>query len=138
MSITAPPARETAPREIAPVESPAPAAPTTTPALPPNGPAAAAMLAAGIGSATLGLMIVLVEASPSGFKKWLNLYDPVGPLSGKASVAVVVYLISWIALGLALRRKNVRMGRWVAATFALITLGILFTFPPLYQIFTVK
>jgi hypothetical protein len=105
-------------------------------AVPVNGPAAAALLAAGLGSATLGLMIVLVEASPRGFKNWLNFYDPVGPLSGKTIVAVAVYAISWIILGMALRGRNVRLERWVTATFVLIAVGILLTFPPIYQLFT--
>jgi hypothetical protein len=104
--------------------------------LPANGPAAAAMLGAGLGSATLGLMIVLVEASPHWFKNWLNFYNPVGPLSGKTIIAVAVYAISWLVMGMALRGKNVRLGRWVTATFVLIALGILFTFPPIYQLFT--
>src|SRR4051812_37189182 len=58
---------------------------------PPNGPAAAAFLACGVGSAVLGLAIVLVEASPGHVKSWLNFYDPVGPLSGKTIVAVVAF-----------------------------------------------
>ena len=104
--------------------------------LPDNGPAAAALLGAGLGSATLGLMIVLVEASPRGFKNWLNFYNPVGPLSGKTIIAVAVYAISWLVMGIALRGKSVRLGRWVTATFVLIALGILLTFPPIYQLFT--
>jgi hypothetical protein len=104
--------------------------------LPANGPAAAALLGAGLGSATLGLMIVLVEASPHWFKNWLNFYNPVGPLSGKTIVAVAVYALSWLVMGIALRGKNVRLGWWVTATFVLIALGILLTFPPIYQLFT--
>src|SRR6476620_7216358 len=100
-------------------ESRAAATRTQSEALPANGPAAAALLGAGLGSATLGLMIVLVEASPRGFKNWLNFYDPVGPLSGKTIIAVAVYALSWLVLGFALRGKNVRLGRWVTATFVL-------------------
>jgi hypothetical protein len=118
------------------IESRAAATRDNAEAVPANGPAAAALLAAGLGSAALGLMIVLVEASPRGFKNWLNVYNPVGPLSGKTIVAVAVYAISWIVLGIALRGKNVRLGRWVTATIMLIGLGILLTFPPIYQLFT--
>jgi hypothetical protein len=81
-------------------------------------------------------MIVLVEASPHWFKNWLNFYNPVGPLSGKTIIAVAIYALSWLVMGIALRGKNVRLGRWVTATFLLIALGILFTFPPIYQVFT--
>ena len=47
-----------------------------------NGPAAAALLAVGMGSLALGLCVILSEAIKS-VNKALNFYDPVGPLSGK-------------------------------------------------------
>jgi len=55
-----------------------------------NGPAAAAILASGIGSMALGLFTTLAQAITS-IKNALNLYDPAGPLSGKTTVAVVVW-----------------------------------------------
>src|SRR5215207_4900659 len=59
-----------------------------------NGPAMAALVAAGIGSFALGLFIVLTEAIPA-VKTFMNVYNPVGPLSGKSTFAVVAYVISW-------------------------------------------
>jgi hypothetical protein len=106
--------------------------------LPPNGPPAAAFLACGVGAAVLGLAIVLVEASPHHFKKWLNFYDPVGPLSGKTILAVLAFALTWVIAGFMLRGRNVRMSRWLAVSFALIGFGLLFTFPPIYGLFTVK
>jgi hypothetical protein len=105
-----------------------------------SGPAAAALLAAGIGCAALGLMTVLDEASPKGklFDKWLNWYAPVGPLSGKTLVAVIAYVAAWVVLAVLLRGKDVRLGRWIAATFALVGLGLLCTFPEFFDLFAPK
>jgi hypothetical protein len=58
------------------------------------GKALAAMVAAGVGCAALGVLTTLAELSP-GLKNVLNFYDPVGPLSGKTTVAVIVWLIAW-------------------------------------------
>jgi hypothetical protein len=91
-----------------------------------------------VGAAVLGLNIVLVEASPHHFKKWLSFYDPVGPLSGKTIVAVLAYALTFIIAGSMLRGRNVRLSRWLTVSFALIGLGLLFTFPLIYGLFTVK
>ena len=44
----------------------------------PNGPGAAAILAAGIGCAALGILTFAAEAAKP-FANLLNFYDPVGP-----------------------------------------------------------
>ena len=54
----------------------------------PDGPLAAVLLAAGIGSFALGLITTLAEAS-SGFRDRLVLNAGVGPLSGKTVWATV-------------------------------------------------
>jgi hypothetical protein len=59
-----------------------------------NGPASAALLAAGIGCLAFGLRVTLVEAS-SDVKQALNFYNPVGPLSEESTVAVVIWLLVW-------------------------------------------
>jgi len=106
--------------------------------LPPNGPAAAAFLASGVGATVLGLAIVLVEMSPNHVKKWLNFYDPVGPLSGKSTLAVLAFALTWIIARAVLKDRDVRLSRWLTVSFALIGFGLLFTFPPIYGLFTVK
>lgn len=63
---------------------------TKTPELP-NGPAAAALLAGGIGSAMFGLITFFSEVSAS-FGKFLNWYNPVGALSGKSTSAFCRFL----------------------------------------------
>jgi hypothetical protein len=77
---------------------------------PPNGPAAAAILAACIGSAWLGLIIPLSEAI-APLKNALNWYNPVGPLSGKTTTTVLAYLIAWAALHAMWKGREVDFGR---------------------------
>jgi hypothetical protein len=69
-------------------------------------------------------------------KNWLNFYDPVGPLSGKTTVAVVAFALTWLVAGLYLRGRDVRLSRWLAVSFALIGVGLLLTFPPIFGLFT--
>jgi hypothetical protein len=105
------------------------------PAVEKVGKALAAMVAAGVGSAALGVLTTLAELSP-GLKNVLNFYDPVGPLSGKTTVAVVIWLIAWYALA---HRWHVRppvMKSALIATFVLIGVGVVGTFPPFFELFT--
>jgi len=100
-----------------------------------NGAAAASVLAAGIGSLTLGFFTVLVEASEWAHEA-LNLYDPVGPLSGKTTFAVVLWLMAWSVLHFAWRRKQVNFGSVFAFALVLIGFGFIGTFPPFFEVFS--
>ena len=99
-----------------------------------NGPAAAAILAAGIGSLALGLFTTLAQAIPS-IRSALNLYDPVGPLSGKTTVAIVIWLVSWAVFHGLWRHGQVNFTKAFIATLIMIALGLLGTFPPFYGAF---
>jgi hypothetical protein len=101
-----------------------------------NGVAAAAILAAGIGSLVLGVFVVLAEVSPV-IKNTLNLYNPAGPLSGKTTYAVLVWLIAWMALHLSWRNKEVNFGKAFFWALVLVTLGFIGTFPPFFELFSV-
>ena len=59
----------------------------------PNGGIAAAVIAAGIGCAALGFLVVAAAASPQ-VSQWLTFYTPTGPLSNKAIVSSVIYLVA--------------------------------------------
>ena len=99
------------------------------------GKALAAMVAAGIGCAAVGVLTTLAEVSP-GLKNVLNFYDPVGPLSGKTTVAVVIWLMTWYALA---RRWGVRppvTKSALVAMFVLIGVGFVGTFPLFFELFT--
>lgn len=100
-----------------------------------NGAALSSLLAAGIGSAALGVFTVAVEMSPKTIKGFMNLYNPVGPLSGKTTFATVAYLVAWAVLAYFYRGKEVDERRFLALTFGLVILGILLTFPPIFQLF---
>ena len=95
----------------------------------PNGPGAAAILAAGIGSAALGILAFAGDASDA-IGKWLNFYNPTGTLSGVTDLAIAVWLVSWFVLNRLWRRQNVATITVNIAAFALLAVGFLLTFPP--------
>ena len=103
----------------------------------PNGPAAAAFLGGGIGAFAVGLMTTLSEASTAISSK-LSFVAPVGPLSGKTTIAVIIWLIAWAVLGNMWKDKEVDFGKVSLAAFILLGLGILGTFPPFFEIFAAE
>jgi hypothetical protein len=100
----------------------------------PNGAAWAAILAAGIGCAALGALADLTEFSKAASAK-LNFYNPTGDLSGKSTIAVIIWLVAWGALHARWRSKTIRAtGRIAAAAIILVVIAILATFPPLIDL----
>jgi hypothetical protein len=100
----------------------------------PSGPAAAAILAVGVGTLVLGILTTWAEAS-TGFADALQWNDRVGPLSGKTIIAVIAYFGSWAVLHLVWRRSNPPLRRVVMITVLLIVLGLIGTFPKFFQQF---
>jgi hypothetical protein len=100
----------------------------------PEGPISAAILAAGVGSLALGVFTTLAEASKP-VKDWLQWSDPVGPLSGKTGMAVIVWLVSWVVLHLWLRGKAYETRKALTIALILIALGVLGTFPTFFEAF---
>ena len=98
-----------------------------------NGPALAAIVAAGLGVVVLGLCTLLAEAS-TATNNALNWWPPAGPLIGKTGIAVIAWLVTWAALHLAWRRREVSFRACWAVTLGLILIGFLLTFPPIFQI----
>lgn len=99
----------------------------------PVGEAAAAILAAGVGAFAMGLMTTLAEFP--AIKTALNFYNPVGPLSGKTIVTVIIWLVSWAILYFMWKGKDIAFSRVFTATVILIALGVLGTFPVFYDMF---
>lgn len=95
----------------------------------PNGRGAAAILAAGIGCAAVGVMAILRDAFPM-VANALNFYKPSGPLSGVTTVAVVIWLVAWFVLARRWHNATVSLGKVNALAFVLLAVGILLTFPP--------
>ena len=98
----------------------------------PAGPAAAAVLAAGLASFTLGLLSVLTAAS-AFISDALTLSDRVGALSGVTTAAALVFFAAWAVLALVWRDADPSLVRVAAAAGALIALGLLGTFPPFFN-----
>jgi hypothetical protein len=100
-----------------------------------TGKALAALVAAGVGCTALGLFTVLAEVSVS-LRNLLNFYNPVGPLSGKTTFAVVVWLIAWFLLARVFRDNAPNWRTGLTLAFVLIGLGFVGTFPPVFELFT--
>ena len=100
----------------------------------PNGLAAAALLAGGIGACALGVTTLLNEASP-GISNFFKFYLPAGPLSGKTTVAVIIWLVAWAILGYRWKDKDVDFAKVSLWALILLGLGLLGTFPPFFDLF---
>lgn len=99
-----------------------------------NGLAGAALLAGAIGIFAIGLFTVLAEASPT-IKTTLTLSQTVGSLSGKTIFGVGIWLVAWMILGALWKNKDVSLDKVITWSFVLLGLGVLFTFPPFFQLF---
>ena len=104
------------------------------PAALPDGPFAAALVAAGIGAFSLGLLTTLAETN-AGIRNFLNFYDPVGPLAGKTTYAIALYLVAWLLLHLAWRQRDGALRGAVTLFVVLTLLGFLGTFPIFFLLF---
>jgi hypothetical protein len=100
----------------------------------PSGPAAAVVLAAGLASFTLGLLSVLTAASAS-VSDALTLSDRVGDLSGLTMASTAVFFGTWAVLAVTWRHANPPLVRVAAVAAVLISLGLLGTFPPFFNLF---
>ena len=96
-----------------------------------NGAAMAAFLASGIGSFAMGLIVVLNEA---GVFAVPAVYAPAGGVSGRTTLALVVWLVAWGVLHSRWKAHDVDASRILTLTMVLVVLGVLGTFPPLWQL----
>jgi hypothetical protein len=97
-----------------------------------DGALAAALIAAGIGVLTLGVVTSAAGAA-LGFKDWLKWDESVGPLSGKSSLALIAWAVSWPLLHLALFRRDGILVVALAISGILILLGMIGIFPPVFE-----
>jgi uncharacterized membrane protein YdcZ (DUF606 family) len=101
-----------------------------------NGPVAAALLAGGIGSAAMGLITLAFEINDkSAFAKSLNWYKPVGGLSGKSTLSVIIFFIAWAILHFVWKDKETDFARISSIAIALLLVGLLCPFPPVWKLF---
>jgi hypothetical protein len=100
-----------------------------------NGPAAAALLAGGIGSAAMGLITLIYELDDqSGFSKSMTWYKPVGGLSGKSSWAIIIFFVAWAILHFVWKDRNTNFARISSLAIALLFVGLIGTFPPVWHL----
>jgi hypothetical protein len=104
------------------------------PTLRPNGSAAAAILAAGIGSIILAILTIAADHS-AGLKTLFVFYRPTGPLSGVTTVAVVAWILAWLILDRLWFRRDVSLRMVNIVSIVLLVLSLLATFPPIGDLF---
>ena len=100
----------------------------------PSGPAVAAMISAGLGCLAIGVFTTGAVLSEE-LKNTLNIYNPAGPLSGKTTFAVVIWLVSWLLLGYLWKDKELNLRRSFIITMIMVAVGLLLTFPPFFEAF---
>jgi multisubunit Na+/H+ antiporter MnhG subunit len=97
-----------------------------------NGAAMAAFLAVGIGSFALGFIVIL---NAVGLFAVPALYGPAGGVTGRTTLAVVIWLIAWVVLHSRWKDQQIEPRRIHVLSLTLIGLGILLTTPPVWRLF---
>ena len=101
-----------------------------------NGPVSAALLAGGIGSAAMGLITLVYEINDkSAFAKSMAWNKGVGGLSGKSMWAIIIFFVSWAILHYVWKDKETNFARISSIAIALLVVGLLGTFPPVWELF---
>jgi hypothetical protein len=98
----------------------------------PNGPAAAAAIGAGIAVSSLGVLFT-VSHSRSDLSEWLQFKNDVGAVSGLSTMAVIIWLFSWVLLTVVLWDRSIPFPVIAGITLALLALGLVLTTPPIVQ-----
>jgi hypothetical protein len=95
----------------------------------PNGPIAAAILSAAIACFTLGVTTIASDKSKA-INKFMNFYPPAGALTGETTIAILIWLAVWIILARLWHNASRALTPINIASFTLLVLGLLLTFPP--------
>jgi hypothetical protein len=96
-----------------------------------NGSAMAAFLAGSIGAFAMGFAVILNEA---GIFVAPTLYGPAGGVSGRTTLATIAWLVVWGGLHHRWKGREIASHRVYPVALALIGLGILATFPPVWAL----
>ncbi len=108
----------------------------------PTGEAVAALLAAAIGMLTLAFVNQFTAGSPA-FNTWVHgigkLWMPgaqgIGPYSGKETLSLVAWAVSWAILHPALRTRELTMSRWLIVFLVMVGVATTFIWPPVFEYF---
>jgi hypothetical protein len=96
---------------------------------PRNGPAAAALLSAAIGSFALGVLALMTDAFAT-LGRAFSIWPPTGPLSGVTDAAIIVWLVTWFTLSRRWAERDLSFGRINRVALVLFVAALLLTFPP--------
>ena len=96
-----------------------------------NGSAIAALVGGSIGAFAMGVVVILDEA---GIFVAPTLYGPAGGVSGRTTLATIVWLVGWAVLHHRWKGREIAPRRIYLVTLILIGLGILATFPPVWRL----
>ena len=96
-----------------------------------NGTAMACFLGAGVGAFAMGAIVLLNE---TGLFAAPTLYAPAGGVTGRTTLATIVWLLSWGVLHHWWKAREVPSARVYAVTLILVALGVLGTFPPAWEL----
>ena len=99
----------------------------------PDGVGAAAVFSAGLGVFALSVLAITGDHSVA-CKRLMTFYTPTGPLSGVTTIAVAVWIVSWIGLDVIWRRRDSK-GWAIAAGITLLAIGFFLMIPPVGNIF---
>lgn len=97
-----------------------------------NGEPLAALLAAGIGAFAMGLVVILNEV---GIFSPPTIYGPSGGVSGRTTLAVVLWLVAWGVLHGRWKGRRIEPKGVQTTTITLVILGLVLTFPPVWALF---
>ena len=101
-----------------------------------NGPVSAALLAGGIGSAAMGVITLIYEINDkSAFAKSMTWSKAVGGLSGKSMWSIIIFFVAWAILHYIWQDKETDFARISSIAIALLVVGLLGTFPPVWELF---
>lgn len=98
-----------------------------------EGPGCAAIFSSGLGVLALSVLAVAGDHS-AAFKKAMIFYAPTGPLSGVTTIAIAVWILSWIVLDRMWRRSEDK-GWAIAVGVSLMALGFVLMVPAVGDIF---
>src|SRR5262249_52452302 len=106
----------------------------------PTGMAVAALMAAMLGMLTLAVVNMFTAAS-KGFNTWVHgvgkLWMPgaagIGPYSGKETIALVVWLGTWIVLHYTLRERELKLSAWLVMFLVGVGVATPLIWPPVFE-----
>lgn len=106
----------------------------------PSGAAVAAILSAALGLVALAVVNLGTQASKA-FNEWVHgigkLWMPgavgIGPYSGKETLSLSVWIGAWIILHVALRNRELNLGRWLIVFLVGIGIATTLLWPPVFE-----